>query len=73
MLAALVIAAEAAEKSKTPFYIAAALLIVYALGMSAVGIRQHGTFPPTRGLATALILVCVLLVVSTMFTAVYTA
>jgi hypothetical protein len=73
MLAALLIAADAAEKSKAPFYILAGCLIGYAVLLSFVGITRHATFPPSRGLATVLILVCAGLVAGTMFTAVYTA
>ena len=45
------------ETSKTPFYVAAALLVLYAAVLSAVGTARHETFPPTRGLATGLMLV----------------
>jgi hypothetical protein len=72
MLAALLIAAES-EKSKTPFYIFAAALVVYALAVSFFGIRKHETFPGSKGAATALIGVCVLLVAGTMVTAVVTS
>lgn len=66
-------AAEEAEPSKAPFYICAGILVAYALVLSGVGAARHETFPPTRGLATALVGVCVLLVAGTMFTAVITA
>jgi hypothetical protein len=71
MLASLLLAAE--EPSKAPFYILAAALIAFAALLSFVGTRQHETFPRSRGLATALMLVCALLVAGTMFTAVITA
>ena len=73
MLAALLIAAEAAAPSHTPFYLCAGALIVFALILSAVGAARHETFPASRGLAVALIGVCFLLVAGTMFTAVITA
>jgi hypothetical protein len=74
MLATLLLAAEeAAEPSKTPFYIFAVALVAYALGLSAIGVTRHETFPPSRGLATALIVVCMGLVAGTMVTAVVTA
>jgi hypothetical protein len=74
MLATLLLAAEeAAEPSKTPFYIFAVALVAYALGLSAIGAARHETFPPSRGLATALIVVCMGLVAGTMVTAVVTA
>jgi hypothetical protein len=74
MLATLLLAAEeAAEPSHTPFYIFAIVLVAYALGLSAIGISRHGTFPPSRGVATLLIVVCMGLVAGTMVTAVVTA
>ncbi len=74
MLATLLLAAEdAAEPSKTPFYIFAIALVVFALGLSAIGVTRHETFPPTRGLATVIILACLGLVAGTMVTAVITA
>ena len=74
MLATLLLAAEeAAEKSHTPFYIFAAALVVFALGLSALGVARHETFPPSKGAATAVVLVCMCLVAGTMVTAVVTA
>ena len=73
MLATLLLLAAESEKSKTPFYICAAVLVVFALSLAAVGISRHETFPPSRGGATALMAVCILLVAATMFTAVVTA
>jgi hypothetical protein len=73
MLATLLLTAEAAAPSKAPFYILAGALVAFALGLSAIGVTRHETFPPSRGAATALIGVCVLLVAGTMLTAVTTA
>jgi hypothetical protein len=73
MLATLLLAAEEAKPSKTAFYVLAACLVAYALGLSAIGVARHETFPPTRGAATALIGVCILLVAGTMLSAVLTA
>jgi hypothetical protein len=73
MLASLLIAAEEGAPSKVPFYLCAAALVAFALLLSAVGIARHETFPPSRGAATALIGVAILLVAGTMFTAVITA
>jgi hypothetical protein len=73
MLATLLLAAEEAEKSHTPFYIFAIALVVFALGLSAIGVSRHETFPPSKGAATAIILVCMCLVAGTMVTAVVTA
>jgi hypothetical protein len=73
MLATLLLAAEEAKPSKAPFYLCAGALVVFALLLSAVGSARHETFPPSRGTATALIGVCILLVAGTMVTAVVTA
>ena len=63
---------EEAEPSKTPFYIAASALVAFALILSAIGIRNHETFPPSKAVGRLLTLVCALLVAATMFTAVIT-
>lgn len=74
MSAALMLAAEAAaEPSKTPFYIVASSLVAFAALLSAVGTARHESFPPSRGAATAIMLVCALLVAGTMAAAVITA
>ncbi len=74
MLATLLLAAEeAAEPSKTPFYLFAIALVVFALGLSAIGVARHETFPPSRGVATLIVLVCMGLVAGTMVSAVVTA
>jgi hypothetical protein len=64
---------EASEPSKTPFYILATCLVVFALVLAAVGSARHETFPPTVAAQRAIMLVGVLLVAGTMFTAVITA
>ena len=73
MLATLLAAAQEAGPSKAPFYILAGCLIVFAVALAAVGTLRHETFPPSRGVANALMLVCALLVAGTMVTAVVTA
>jgi hypothetical protein len=73
MLAALLLAADAAEKSKTPFYILAGLLILFGFGLGIGGTTRHETFPPSAGAARAIVGVAVLLVAGTMVTAVLTA
>lgn len=60
------------EVSKTPFYVAAGALVVFALALSAVGIARHATFPPSRGVANGLIFVMLLLVAAAAYTAVIT-
>jgi hypothetical protein len=74
ILAVLLQAAEhaAEETSKTPFYVAATLLVIYAVILSAVGTMRHETFPPTRGLATGIMLLGAVLVAGVMATAVIT-
>jgi hypothetical protein len=72
LLAVLQEVAEEAEPSKAPFYIAAGLLVLFAALLSIVGTRRHETFPPTKGLSRALMLVCAVLVAGTMVTAVIT-
>jgi hypothetical protein len=61
------------EPSKAPFYILATCLVVFALLLAFGGMARHETFPPSRGVARALMLVCALLVAGTMVTAVVTA
>jgi hypothetical protein len=73
MVAALLMAEELAEKSKTSFYILAGLLIVFGFGLGIGGALRHETFPPSSGAMRGLIGVCVLLVAGTMVTAVLTA
>jgi hypothetical protein len=73
MLAAFMLAAEeAAEPSKTPFYIAAACLVGWAAILSFVGTARHETFPPSRGAATGIMLLTAAFVAATMFCAVIT-
>ena len=71
MLALLSLAAE--EPSKAPFEILAAILVLWAVVMSGIGIANHETFPPSRGAQVGLILITVVLVAATMTMAVVTA
>ena len=73
MPSTLLLAAAQAGSSRAPFYVFAAALVAFALSLSAVGVARHETFPPSRGLATALIGVCIVLVAGTMLSAVLTA
>jgi hypothetical protein len=73
MLLLLQAAAEAAEPSKTAFYVLAGCLVAFALILAAIGSARHETFPPSAGAQRAIMLVGVLLVAGTMFTAVITA
>ena len=73
MLTLLLTAAEHAEEpSKTAFYIAGISLTVFAVVVSAIGIRSHGHWPGSSGTARALWGICALLVAATMATAVIT-
>jgi hypothetical protein len=73
MLAVLFMAEELAEKSKTPFYILAGLLIVFGFALGIGGTMRHETWPASSGTVRTLIGVCALLVAGTMVTAVLTA
>ena len=66
----LYLVAGAAVTLSTLITLAGPALVRYAVD---AGIRRHETFPSSRGGATALIGVCVLLVAGTMVTAVVTS
>lgn len=66
-------AAEPEESSKTAFYVLGGLLVAWALLVSAVGIKRHETFPPSRAAARAVMAISVLLVLAAMASAVLTA
>ncbi len=66
-------AADAEETSKTAYYVAGIVLASFAVIISAIGIRRHETFPPSRGAARAVMALAALLVVATMASAVLTA
>jgi hypothetical protein len=70
---ALLFAAESAEEvSKAPFYIAAGALCAFTVLLAGYGIARHETFPPSKGLRNALILVCLVLVAAAGYTSVIT-
>ena len=71
MLATLLILAstEGAEVSKTPFYLTGGLLTLFAVLVGALGVVKHD-FPSSRGAASGVIGLAVLLVVATMAAAV---
>jgi hypothetical protein len=62
---------EAEEPSKTPFYIAGILLVVWALVVATVGIRNE-RFASVPRVGKAVMAVSAVLVVATMATAVLT-
>jgi hypothetical protein len=75
LLATLIAAAAEAgeeESSKTLFYVMGVLLTVFAVIVSAIGIRRHGTFPPSAGAARGLMALAAVLVALTMAAAVVT-
>jgi hypothetical protein len=73
VLQALITLAQAEEEtSKAAFYIAGAVLAVFAVVISAIGIRGHETFPASRGLMGAVMGLAALLVAATMATAIIT-
>jgi hypothetical protein len=61
------------ETSKTAFYVIGLAWAGFAVIVSAVGIRAHETFPPSRGAARALMGLAAVLAVATMASAVLTA
>ena len=76
MLTALItFAAEEAgdEPSKTLFYICGGALAVWAVVVSAIGIRAHETFPPTKSQARGVMAISIVLVLLAMASAVITA
>ena len=76
MLLSIIIAAteEAGEESsKTLFYICGGVLAVWAVVVSAVGIRAHETFPSTKSAARGVMAISAVLVVLAMASAVITA
>ena len=74
LLSTLMAAAEAGEEesSKTLFYVAGAILAVFAVVISAIGIRGHETFPPSKGVARGVMVLAAVLVAFTMASAVLT-
>jgi uncharacterized membrane-anchored protein YitT (DUF2179 family) len=72
VLTVIAAAAEHEETSKTLFYVAGAILAAFAVIVSAVGIRGHETFPPSKGAARAVMALAAVLVAFTMFSAVIT-
>jgi hypothetical protein len=73
VLELLATAAEGAEEvSKTPFYVTGIVLTLFALVVSALGIRANGHWPSSRGTARGVMALCAFLVAATMATAVIT-
>jgi hypothetical protein len=66
-------ATEGEETSKTAFYVMGGVLAAFAVVISAIGIRGHATFPPSRGAARAVMSLAAVLVAATMAAAVLTS
>ena len=64
---------EGHESSKTLFYVCGGLLAVWAVVVSAFGIRAHETFPPSSGAARGVMGISVLLILLAMASAVITS
>ena len=75
MLSALIVFAstEGEESSKTLFYLAGGILAVFAVVISAIGIKRIGTFPASTGQARGVIGLAALLVLAAMTAAIVTA
>ena len=74
LLSTLMAAAEAGEEesSKTLFYVMGTVLTVFAVIVSAIGIKRHETFPPSDGAARGVMALAAVLVALTMAAAVVT-
>ena len=66
-------ATEGHESSKTLFYVAGAVLALFAVLISALGLRRIGSFPSSKGQARGVIGIAGLLVVAAMAAAVITS
>jgi hypothetical protein len=60
------------ETSKTFFYVTGSLLAAFAVIISAIGIRAHDRFPPTKAAARAVMGLCAVLVALVMASAIIT-
>jgi hypothetical protein len=65
-------AVEEHKPDKTAFYVAGGALVLFALAISAVGVRGGETFPSSKGARTAVCALAAVLVAATMATAVIT-
>ena len=63
-------AAEEEHKSEAPFFIAGAVLVAFAIAISVVGFKRP-EFPGNAGAARGVMALSAVLVVATLFTAVY--
>ncbi len=65
-------AAEEHHKSETPFFIAGAILVVFAITISVVGFKRPD-FPGSEGATRGIMALSATLVAATLFSAVYVA
>jgi hypothetical protein len=65
-------AAEEHHKSETPFFVAGAILVVFAIAISVVGFKKPD-FPGSAGAARGVMALSAALVLATVSTAVYVA
>jgi hypothetical protein len=65
-------AAEEHHKSETPFFVAGAILVTFAIAISVVGFKRPD-FPGTAAVARGVMALSATLVAATLFTAVYVA
>ena len=63
---------EGEESSKALFYVFGGLLAVWAVVVSAIGIKAHDSFPPSRSAARGVMAISVLLILCAMASAVIT-
>jgi hypothetical protein len=68
-----VLAFAAEETSKLPFYICGGLLVLWAVLVSALGIRAHDRFPASKGARSGVMAISVLLILAAMASAVLTS
>jgi hypothetical protein len=68
-----VLALAAEETSKLPFYVCGGLLVLWAVLVSALGIRAHDRFPGSKGARSGVMAISVVLILAAMATAVLTA
>jgi hypothetical protein len=64
--------AEEHHKSETPFFVAGAILVTFAIAISVVGFKKPD-FPGTAAVARGIMALSATLVATTLFTAVYVA
>jgi hypothetical protein len=72
MLAAMLVFAAEEETSKSAFYIAGGVLVVWAVLVGATGVRRHERWPQTKRSRNGVLALTALLVAATVATSVLT-